>query len=239
MRADGQLLAAKSLRVARLDLDDRGPRGRADLGPGHGNAADRFEQILGRGQRIDRAHQQDAGQDIADLDQLGAVDRRIHVGLGQVGGRLFFDRLIHDRIQAGRISAKEQKIHQRVFQRRPAALNRLRGVDRVDAVQHQGQQLGDQVSRGPRDEHRQKERPPPEAQPPGYDPMVEDRRHKKVNQRAGRQQHQAAGNVDRAHAAARLAQLIVDKTVELDHLAAGARRCAGLSAAAGPRSWSL
>ena len=60
-----------------------------------------LEQILGRDQRISRAGQQIADQHVADLDQLRAVDRRFDVHLGQVRGRLLFDRLI-DRLAHAR-----------------------------------------------------------------------------------------------------------------------------------------
>ena len=72
------------------------------------------------------------------------------------------------------MTAEEEEIDQAVFQRRPALLDRLRGKDRIDAMDQAAAGRGRRSTPppAPKRNTRPKSRAP-EAQPAGNHPMVD------------------------------------------------------------------
>ncbi len=223
----GQLLAAKRPRVAGREFVDHGAGGSVDIGPGHGHAAHGAQQVLRRQQGVERADEEDRHQGVAQPHQLRAVDGRIDRHLRQVRGRLGFDRLVNHRVDAGAIVAKQQEIHQRVFQRWSAALDRVGRVHGVDAPHDEWQHFDGQVPAAGGQVDHQEGQPRPKPQSTGHQPMIDQGGQQKIDQAGGRQDHQMARDVDAAHLAARFAQLAFDELLVFDHLGARIARRAG------------
>ena len=151
---------------------------------------------------------------------MRAVDRGLDRHLGQLRRRVLLDRLKHAGRKLIGPAAQQQEIDQAVFQRRLAALDRLGGIDRVDPMQAQRQQIAPQIKQRPAQIDHQRQPTSDSAQAPRQHPMVDQCRQNEIAERPGRQRRQSHRNIDRAHLPPGGVQLRVDVLV-VGHQLAG------------------
>ncbi len=221
---DHGLLPAKHLGRARFDFVDRGARGGLEFGPGHHHAPRGLERIFWREQRIKRAQQHHASQHIANADQFAPVHGAVDRHLRQTRGGLFFDGFINSLRQSMAAGAKHQQVDQRVFHFRLATLDRFRGIDRIDAANHQRQNPPHEEIEARAHAAHEQDQSSPKTQPAANHPVIDERGEKEIEEHARQQSQDIGDDIDAAYVAARLAQLSVDVRFVFDQRAAGWRR---------------
>ena len=183
--------------VAGPDVVDRHAGGRRHVGPRPEDAADGDQRVFRRKAHVEGRQHDQGRQHVAQPHDPRAIDGRFRRHGGQIGGGAVLQGVIHHRGHLPAMTAQEEEVDQAVFQRRPALLDRLRGEDRIDAVDQRGQDAERRNSAPPPPKQQQQHNEPsPEAQPAGDHPMVQHRDGQQVGQRAGGQDHQAAGDID-------------------------------------------
>ncbi len=226
-------LAAKRFLGARLDRRDAHPGWRLNIGPGQNHAADGEQRIFGGKDLVERGHGQQRHQHIAQPNEPRSIDRGLDRHLGQPGGGLLFERVIHRLGQRRALGLEQQEVDQPVFQRGGAALDGVGGIDRIDAPHAQRQDLDDGIISAADHQQPPQEEAAPKAKSARQQPMIDQRGDQEKRQRAGAEGHQSAGDVDAAHLVARLAKLLVDVVIVID----GARIGSGGRLRRGSRSF--